>query len=246
MVSLVTVIGPAVPSPLRPDASAHPNARTEDGENALGPRPGWYPTREGSHERYWDGIQWSKARRRNAMPVTHPGVADRPERVEMPEHAYRDLPRYATVPPFKMATIAFKYSVVPKVHRDTDRATLPAHLVALWPALWIGVVIAASSVLGTAASPSGDPLAMVAFWCGPLIWVALALLDTSHIKSKDMHMAYGWALVPPLQAMVRTVVANSSRILLVYMLLALCFPVTWFAPDSWIVHTSDLMGLTRP
>ncbi len=112
------------------------------------PPAGWYATAEGSHERYWDGEEWSAPRRRVVHVVTHPQPEPDAGSVAMPGHVYRDLPKYATVPPFVIAAEVFhsalgKSGVPGATHRATFRGGPRsawhgagfAWLAALWPAL---------------------------------------------------------------------------------------------------------------
>jgi hypothetical protein len=261
--------GPQRPSTAVPDPASHPLAaatRQVVPTPAPGlhvPVPGWYPTAEGTHERYWDGVNWSAARLRSAPVITHPEPSPDDEHIELPDHPYRDLPAYAAVPPYKIAVGAFLDALAIRKAMPGERhlfsGTGWAWPVALWPAVWVSLLMLID-VLATldGGRKSLDPaialathsaLPTIVFWLGPVAWVALALVDTLWVRRRcprveqaahgrrprsSAPMGRHWSLVPPLQALVRATAARSSRGILACMVIAMLFPAVWFAPQSWI------------
>lgn len=274
--------GPQRPSTAVPDPASHPLAaqtRQVVPTPAPGlhvPVPGWYPTAEGTHERYWDGVNWSAARLRSAPVLTHPEPSPADEHIELPDHPYRDLPAYAAVPPYQVAVGAFLDALAIRKTQPGERhlfsGTGWAWPVALWPAVWVSLLLL-TETLGTldGGRKSLDPvvalvthtaLPTIAFWLGPIVWVLLALVDTVWVRRhcpraepvagrrprSPQPMGRHWSLVPPLQALVRATAARSSRAVLGCMVIAMLFPAVWFAPQSWITPdtSTDEVVDTRP
>ena len=97
------------------------------------PPPGWYPTAEGSHERYWDGESWSEARDR-VVPVLAPSVVETVEPsarvavVPQPEDPFVPTPPIARQTPAVEDPIdAFVWSLVATDAPHDPYADLPAY-----------------------------------------------------------------------------------------------------------------------
>lgn len=222
------------------------------------PPAGWYATAEGSHERYWDGETWSAPRRRHVHVVTHPKPEPEADKVVMPEHPYRDLPKYATVPPFVAAAEVFQaafgssrgHAAHPAGARSMWAGTGCAWLAAVWPAL------ATFALLGCDVAGLVPPA--LSLWVILAGWVALAIADTyvvgRRLRGRGLsrpgtdaprRISWMWGLIPPAEILARTRVAHSTRLIPFVLHFAVAFPVVWFMPEAWVVGVDGaLNGLT--
>lgn len=220
----------------------------------LAPPVGWYPTSEGSHERYWDGSIWSSPRERRptgplAAPESPPEPDTQPDTQRsasgQPTHVYRDLPAYADCPPYRLRThdeiFESKHRLGSPVAIRRRRALFSglglAWLVALWPAAATSALVAADVAQWSVLRVDMLMIALLA------TWFALALTDTAIVRSAHRAMLFSrrpsslswwWAVCPPAQLLARTRTAHATRLLPVALVLSLLYPVTWLLPLDWL------------